>query len=243
MTEDQAIVILQAGWKDFKIRKAAWESREAKKACNDWICPTGSSPVECIERGLYERLRRCEALVHVGTTEADEVIGKRRMESARREQERKQTSYQVLARDFYNGDFVQLVVAVLIGFNFLVNVIESCDPVSAQESPAKDFYLALEFIFNGLFTIELCLNLFAHWFFLFWCNPWCIFDFIVVVTAVISMISDDIPGIGVLRLFRAFRVFQLFKKLPSLKMILVGVFSSLPGVANAFVLLGLIMSI
>merc|ERR1712070_368857 len=45
------------------------------------------------------------------------------------------------------------------------------------------------------------------------------------------------------RLFRAFRVFRLFKRIPSLKLIIEGVLASLPGVMNAFLVLGILMGI
>merc|ERR1719478_865898 len=57
------------------------------------------------------------------------------------------------------------------------------------------------------------------------------------------MVFKDMPGVKILRLFRAFRVFRLFKRLPSLRKIITGVLKSLPGVSNAFVLLGLFMAL
>lgn len=96
---------------------------------------------------------------------------------------------------------------------------------------------------------------------------WNIFDFVIVVITVISMIFEDLPGISVLRLFRAFRVFRLFKRVESLKIIIEGaraprlasfaahvaltptvrptsgVGASMPGVSNAFMILGILMGI
>ena len=60
---------------------------------------------------------------------------------------------------------------------------------------------------------------------------------------VMSMVMSDLPGITVLRLFRAFRVFRLFKRIPSLKLIIEGIIASLPGVFNAFLVLGILMGI
>ena len=74
-------------------------------------------------------------------------------------------------------------------------------------------------------------------------SGWNIFDFVIVLISTISLIYPQMPGIVVLRLFRAFRVFRLFKRIPSLRKIVVGVMVSLPGVGNAFVILGLIMAI
>ena len=59
----------------------------------------------------------------------------------------------------------------------------------------------------------------------------------------VSMGNPNLPGVTVLRLFRAFRVFRLFKRVESLRIIIEGVGASLPGVGNAFVLLGLLMGI
>jgi hypothetical protein len=61
--------------------------------------------------------------------------------------------------------------------------------------------------------------------------------------SLLSLIMKDLPGISVLRLFRAFRVFRLFKRIKSLKLIIDGVLASLPGVANAFIVLGILMGI
>jgi hypothetical protein len=81
---------------------------------------------------------------------------------------------------------------------------------------------------------------------MFWCGEgsgWNIFDFVIVVISLMSLMLSDLPGISVLRLFRAFRVFRLFKRIPSLRMIIEGVLASLPGVFNAFLVLGILMGI
>lgn len=67
------------------------------------------------------------------------------------------------------------------------------------------------------------------------------FDFLIVTITVLSLTLDNIPGISVLRLFRAFRVFRLFRRVESLKLIIEGVGASMPGVANAFMILGILM--
>merc|ERR1712130_985142 len=77
----------------------------------------------------------------------------------------------------------------------------------------------------------------------FWMSGWNWFDFIIVLISLLSVFIANLPGISVLRLFRAFRVFRLFKRVPSLKHIIEGVFASIPGVANAFVVLTILMGI
>jgi len=82
----------------------------------------------------------------------------------------------------------------------------------------------------------------SYWYY-FWKSGWNIFDFVIVIISLLAIYMENLPGISVLRLFRAFRVFRLFKRIPELKKIIEGVMNSLPGVGNAFVVLGLIMGI
>lgn len=86
---------------------------------------------------------------------------------------------------------------------------------------------------------------YANWFAPFWSDGWNVFDFIVVVISIISLpqIPVDLPGISVLRLLRAFRVFRLFKRLENLRKIISCIERAIPGVANAFGILVLVMSI
>jgi len=51
------------------------------------------------------------------------------------------------------------------------------------------------------------------------------------------------PSLGLLRPFRAFRVFRLFKKVPSLAKIMSSLAKAVPGVANAFLIMVIIMCI
>jgi len=90
---------------------------------------------------------------------------------------------------------------------------------------------------------ELVINMYGSWPKDFWMSGWNWFDFIIVIISLLAIFIANLPGISVLRLFRAFRVFRLFKRIPSLKHIIEGVFASIPGVANAFVVLTILMGI
>merc|ERR1719235_1963250 len=85
--------------------------------------------------------------------------------------------------------------------------------------------------------------MYGSWWFKFWRDAWNWFDFVIVMISLLSLGLGNLPGISVLRLFRAFRVFRLFKRIESLRLIIEGVLKSLPGVANAFVVVMLIASI
>lgn len=150
--------------------------------------------------------------------------------------------YQTKVLEFYIGNVVQIGVAGLIFLNFFIsaahaqigpaNCTDTCDVV----------FTVFEWFFNILFGIELVINLYAHWFRPFWSSGWNIFDVLIVAISWVSMLSDN-SSIAVLRLFRAFRAFRLFKRIEEVRIIIVGVMRSLPGVSYAFMLLLIIMGI
>jgi voltage-gated sodium channel len=161
--------------------------------------------------------------------------------------EEEETKYENLphqnaVREFYGTQKVQMSVAGLIFANFLVSSIH------AQISPGDDpepgsFFFVQEWLFGILFLLELIWNMYGSWWGEFWSSGWNWFDFVIVMISLLSLVMKDLPGISVLRLFRAFRVFRLFKRIKSLKLIIDGVLASLPGVANAFIVLGILMGI
>jgi len=149
---------------------------------------------------------------------------------------------QDVVREYYEKQFIQIVVAGLIFGNFIVSALQA-QLLPEKEEPLGYVFFAFEIIFNGAFTIELLANMYGNYLLRFWRSAWNIFDFVIVVISLLAIVLEDLPGISVLRLFRAFRVFRLFKRIKSLRLIIVGVLASLPGVCHAFVVLTLIMSI
>jgi len=101
-----------------------------------------------------------------------------------------------------------------------------------------------ELVFNVLFTVELVINMYAHWFWLFWFSSWNVFDVVVVSIGVITTMKIELPpGFSLLRMVRAFRVFRLFRRVHSLNKIIVSIVHAIPGMMNAFLILAIIMSI
>lgn len=143
---------------------------------------------------------------------------------------------------FYNSTEVQVGVALLIGANFLTNVVEKeFDP---QGDKHPEVFDAFELAYNILFTIELAINMYAHWFWTFWISGWNVFDVIVVTIGIVNTLYTDLPpSLSLLRMMRAFRVFRLFKRVHSLNKIMVAIIHAIPGVANAFLILFIVMSI
>jgi len=149
---------------------------------------------------------------------------------------------QVAVSKFYNSGHVQVCVALLIGANFLTNIVEK------EIDPHGDLYVdvfgAFGLFYNVCFTIELIINLYAHWWKDFWASGWNVFDVVVVTIGVVNMIQLPLPpAFGMLRMMRAFRVFRLFKRVRSLNKIIVTIVHAIPGVSNAFLILFIVMSI
>lgn len=142
----------------------------------------------------------------------------------------------------YHNAFVQMGVAVLIFFNFISSAVKS-QILPEKGSGAEGVFWHIETVFTFVFIFELLWNMYGSFFCRFWKSGWNIFDFIIVLISTVALIFEDLPAFNVLRLFRAFRVFRLFKRIKSLRCIIEGVFASVPGVANAFMVLTIIMGI
>ncbi len=101
---------------------------------------------------------------------------------------------------------------------------------------------AVDTAFTVIFTVELVLNAFAHWFKPFISDGWNIFDFIVVALSLVALGPVNIP-LNVIRSLRAFRVIRLFGRLKGLKNIVTALASSVMPVLQALLILLIIGSI
>eukprot|EP00746_Dinoflagellata_sp_MGD_P065134 gnl/MRDRNA2_/MRDRNA2_27145_c0_seq1.p1 gnl/MRDRNA2_/MRDRNA2_27145_c0~~gnl/MRDRNA2_/MRDRNA2_27145_c0_seq1.p1 ORF type:complete len:675 (-),score=131.08 gnl/MRDRNA2_/MRDRNA2_27145_c0_seq1:84-2108(-) len=140
----------------------------------------------------------------------------------------------------YDHPFCQFGVAAVIFLNFFISATEA--QILPEDDTGVAVFFGFEVTFNVIFLIELILNMYANFFWKFWQNGWNVFDVAIVLVSWVSMLGD-FPGVTVLRLFRAFRVFRLFKRIESLRMIIIGVIKSLPGISNACGILALVMGV
>jgi hypothetical protein len=115
--------------------------------------------------------------------------------------------------------YLQTAVAVLLIINFMTNAYEAqmygkLELEDGSPTSAAKRLEDLDTFFTIIFTIELLLNLYAKWMMQFITDGWCIFDFIVVVTSLLSPILEkkgekNIP-VNTLRTVRAFRILRVF---------------------------------
>ena len=100
----------------------------------------------------------------------------------------------------------------------------------------------LDTTFTLVFTAELLINAYAHWFRRFVRDGWNIFDSLVVALSLIALGPVAMP-INVLRSLRAFRVVRLFGRMGTLRDIISSLTAAIFPVLNAFLVLLLITSI
>ena len=101
--------------------------------------------------------------------------------------------YQTQMESFYCNPKVEYSVALLIVLNFIINIWEKqVDPTGFGSDPDARLYVhtwnLLSDLFNYAFLLELIVNMYAFWFWDFWCDPWNVFDFVVVVLGVVSLL-------------------------------------------------------
>ena len=154
--------------------------------------------------------------------------------------------FQTRARNLYNSDVMQIAVALLIGANFLMNVVQTeVLPAGADDESSLTgrIFVYVDVFFSLTFAAELLLNLAANWMWDFITSGWCVFDALVVVISIVSFFFSTLPGVKSLRILRAFRVMRLFGRLQSLRQIITALTESIVPVANAFLIMMLVTSI
>ncbi len=126
------------------------------------------------------------------------------------------------------------ILAVIL-FNAILLGLETVKPIMDVAGP---LITALDTLCLGIFVAELAAKLFAQRL-SFFKNGWNIFDFIIVGVSLI-------PGSGSLSVLRALRILRLLRVLsvaPSLRRVVEGLVTALPGMASVFLLMALLFYI
>jgi hypothetical protein len=99
--------------------------------------------------------------------------------------------------------------------------------------------------FLVIFTVELALNLYAHWMSEFLADGWSCFDFVVVCMGIIAPFMSNSPSYVALifRLCRSFRVLRLFGRLKSIRKIVDALAASVLPVTNAFFIMFVVLQL
>ncbi|SLN34506.1 ion transporter [Pseudooctadecabacter jejudonensis] len=144
------------------------------------------------------------------------------------------TPRETIARFVENPAFQRTIIGVII-FNAVLLGLETSDTVMAA---AGRLILLLDTICLYIFVAEIVLKLIAYRF-AFFRSGWNIFDFAIVGIALVPAAQ----GFSVLRALRILRVLRVISATPSLRRVVEGFLTALPGMGSVFMLMSLIFYI
>ena len=131
--------------------------------------------------------------------------------------------------------FVTRFIVVVIVFNAVILGMETSKPLMERIGPV---ILFLDRLCLAIFVVELLAKFFAYRL-SFFKSGWNIFDFIIVG---VSLVPGN-GGLSVLRALRILRVFRVMSVVPSLRRVVEGFVTALPGMGSVFLLMGIVFYI
>jgi hypothetical protein len=97
----------------------------------------------------------------------------------------------------------------------------------------------VNYVLSAVFVLELAISLFAHWWRPFFTSGWKMFDLVIVVFSLVTVVPmSPIPT----EIARAMRVFRVFGTAQSLRRIVNPLLASIIPVINAFVIVFVVMA-
>ncbi|MEM8792508.1 MAG: ion transporter [Pseudomonadota bacterium] len=137
--------------------------------------------------------------------------------------------------DWLDTPKVRYTILAIILFNAVILGMETSKSIMASYGPLLE---ALDNACLAIFVIELALKLIAQGT-RFFTRSWNIFDLIVVGIA----LAPSTGGLSVLRALRILRVLRVISVAPSLRRVVQGFVTALPGMGSVFLLMMLIFYI
>ncbi len=126
------------------------------------------------------------------------------------------------------------IIGVIV-FNAIILGMETSGTLMASWGP---LILALDRACLAIFVIEIALKLVAHGP-RFFRSGWNLFDFVIVGIALVPAAQ----GLSVLRALRILRVLRILSVVPSLRRVVEGLMTALPGMGSVFLLMSIIFYI
>jgi voltage-gated sodium channel len=130
---------------------------------------------------------------------------------------------------------VRNTIMAVIVFNAVLLGLETSRTVMGVAGP---LILLLDRICLGIFVVELLAKLYARRL-AFFRSGWNIFDFLIVAVSLMPTAG----GLSVLRALRILRALRLVSVVPSLRRVVEGFVTALPGMGSVFILMALIFYI
>ena len=137
--------------------------------------------------------------------------------------------------EFMESAVVRNTIIGVIIFNAIILGLETSTTVMSRFGGLLN---VLDMICLWIFVVEIALKLYAHRL-AFFRNGWNVFDFIIVGIA----LAPASEGFSVLRALRILRVMRVMSAAPSLRRVVEGFITALPGMGSVFMLMGIIFYI
>jgi len=137
--------------------------------------------------------------------------------------------------NFIEAAWVRNFILGVIIFNAIILGMETSKPIMAAVGPLIMF---LDSLCLGIFVVELILKFIAYRL-SFFKNGWNIFDFVIVGIS----LAPGSGGLSVLRALRILRLLRVISVAPSLRRVVEGFVTALPGMGSVFVLMGMMFYI
>ena len=136
------------------------------------------------------------------------------------------------------------IVCLLIPIfqNFILNAAQAQLNARTDDDVVATDLDHIDVTLTCLFTAELMLNMYAHWFRLFFTSYYNLVDLVIISLSLAALGPINLP-ISVLRVIRAFRVIRIFGRLSALRNIVAALSASLIPVLNSFLIVLLFISI
>lgn len=138
-----------------------------------------------------------------------------------------------LIKRIHRSKAMRVFVTAAIFVNFFSSAAEATSYVKSNEIAQKNLY-SLGLFLQGIFSIELLLNIRANWWKDFWNDGWNRFDLVVVGAIWPIMFAGNRSTIAIARLLRSFR---LVGSVDSLNQLLSAIIFAIPKEAGLLVML------
>ena len=138
-------------------------------------------------------------------------------------------------KKFLESPFVKNGIILVILFNSVLLGLETSQTVMVQFGVIIKI---LDVLCLAIFVIELMVKIVVYRT-LFFKNGWNLFDFVIVAVS----LAPNAQPFSVLRALRVFRILRVVSAAPSLRRVVEGFVTALPGMASVFLLMGIIFYI
>ncbi|MEV4326445.1 ion transporter [Microbispora rosea] len=132
-------------------------------------------------------------------------------------------------RVFVDSPVFHRAVIAVIALNGIALGLETSHELADRHATA---FLVIDRVILGVFVIEIILRIVVHGK-AFFRDPWSWFDLIIVGMALVPASES----VSILRLFRFLRVLRLISVVPGMRRVVSALFTAIPGLASAVVLL------